>query len=96
MIERGEDLSRRLSAHGDALDAEIKRSGALSRIRRNVLPRGPADLFAGLTWQRVAAAILIAGALGGAVDLALPESNAEPFDVAAVAPLYAFDGADSE
>ena len=94
MIERSDDLGRRLRAYGDALDAEIRRAGALERVRRNVI--GQRVLFIGFSWRRIAAAIVVAGALGAVVDFMLPESAPEPFDVAAVAPLYAFDGADSQ
>ena len=89
MIERGDDLGRRLRAHGDALDLEIRRAAAFERVRRNVL--GGRERLPGFSWQRAAAAILVAGVLGAAFDLMLPENAPEPFEVAAVAPLYAFD-----
>jgi len=98
MIERDHGLDVKLRAYGEALDAEIARAGALDRVRRNVL--GERTLVVGLSWRRVAAAILIAGVLGAAFDLMLPEQVPESFDVAAVAPLYAFDasfdGADAQ
>ncbi len=96
MIERNDDLDRRLRAYGAELDSEIARSGAPDRVRRNVLRRGSADLFADLSWRRVAAAILVAGMLGAAVDLMFLDRTADQVDVASVDPLYAFDEAGSQ
>ena len=86
------DLQSRLAGYGAALDADIARSGAADRVRRNVL-RHRATL-AGISWQRVAAAVLVAGMLGGAVDFVFSERAADPFDVALVDPLYGLEGAD--
>ncbi len=90
-------LHRRLAAYAAAIDAEIARSGALARVRRNVLQRRPAGVFLDISWRRIAAAILVAGMLGGAVDLMLPDRQAaDSFDVAIVDPLYALDGTDGQ
>ncbi len=78
------------------LDAEIRRSGSLERVRRNVLLRRSGNFLAGISWQRIAAAVLVAGMLGGAVGLVLPQPQpTDTFDVAAVDPLYAVDGTDA-
>ena len=90
--ERSLDLG--LLAERESLDAEIARSGAVSRIRKNVLARLPADPLAGMRWRSVAAAMLIAGMVGGVVDLVLPEPAAEAPDVAMLYPLDGLDEAD--
>jgi hypothetical protein len=83
--ERSLDLA--LLAGRESLDAEIARSGAGSRIRKHLLARLPGDPLAGMRWRSVAAAILVAGMLGGLVDLALPEAAAESSDIAMFDPL---------
>jgi hypothetical protein len=89
--ERERDFDRKLAAHRDLLDAEIARSDAVARLGRDPLRR---HLVAGMPWRRVAAVVLLAGMLGGALDLVLPETAADPLDVAIVDPLAGFDGAD--
>jgi hypothetical protein len=88
--ERERDLDRRLAADREALDAEVLRSGTLQRLKRNLL-LGEADPLAGIPWSRVAAVVLLAGMLGGALDLLLPEPASEPLDVAIVDPLDGLD-----
>jgi len=90
-IDRHSELHRLLAGERDALDREIARSGALVRIRGNVLRRATADPLAGLHWRRIAAAVLIAGMLGCAVDLLLPARAPDPVDVAIVDTPYEFD-----
>jgi hypothetical protein len=63
-----------------SLDRELARSGAVARLHDRVLERKAAAPFAGLRWQRVAAAVLIAGMLGGLTDLLLPERAAQQPD----------------
>ena len=89
--ESERNLDRRLAEHSAALDAEIEHAGALDRVRRFVLARRPADLAAGIPWERVAAAFVVAVMLGGALDLALPQQQPETFDVAIVDPLSVLD-----
>jgi hypothetical protein len=97
MTEPARDgLVARIDAYGASLDAEIRKSGALDRVRRNVLTRRSGDVLAGIHWRRVAAAVLVAGMLGGAVDLALMQQAADSFDVAIIDPLYPLDGADAQ
>ncbi|MGH6925059.1 MAG: hypothetical protein ACRED5_15100 [Propylenella sp.] len=89
---RGEEaLARLIAEHRGALDAEVARSGALPRVRDNVLMRSSYDPLQGLSWRRVAAAVLVAGMLGGAIDLVLPERAPDTADVAIVGVLEDFD-----
>jgi hypothetical protein len=88
-------LDRRLLAERDSIDQEIARSGALDRVRRAALAGGPSNALAGIRWPRIAAAILVAGVLGGAVDMLLPAAADEPIEVAIGDPLYSL-GADAE
>ncbi len=85
---RRDDLDRLVAEHREALDREIARSGAARRVRDNVMRRA-ADPLAGLSWRRIAAAVLVAGALGVTVDLLLPEPNND--DVMMVSALDALD-----
>jgi hypothetical protein len=97
MTEPGRDtLQSHLDTYRQTLDGEIRKSGSLERVRRNVLMRRSGNFLAGIPWQRVAAAILVAGMLGGAVDLALPQQSVDSIDVAVVDPLYAIDGAGAQ
>jgi hypothetical protein len=94
--EEERDLDRRLAAGRDEIDAEIARSGALARLGRLSERHAPAGFLAGIPWGRVAAGVLIAGMLGGALDyLVLPQSAAEPIDLALVDPLDTFDNVGS-
>ena len=81
-------LEAALVEQRDGIDEAIRASGALARVRRSTLAhaaadplarlrskRRVADPFAGLRWQRIAAAMLFAGLLGGATDLLLPEAD---------------------
>jgi len=87
-------LDRAMAAHRDAMDQEIARSDAASGIRRRLLSRIPADPLAGIAWRSVAAAMLVAGMLGGAIDLVLPEPL-ESTDMAMLDPLDTLDDADT-
>jgi hypothetical protein len=90
-VER--DLDRVLLADRDAIDADVKRAGAAALIRSRLLARIAPDPLASLPWRSIAAAVLLAGMLGSALDLALPEPAAETADVAMLDPLEAVDGA---
>jgi hypothetical protein len=89
-------LDRLLAEHRAVLDAEVVRSGAPTRVRNAVLTLYSADPLAGLRWQRIAAAVLVAGMLGGAVDLLAPEGATESVDVAIVDALYVLDQPDEQ
>ena len=84
-------LDRALAAHRDVMDQEIARSRAASGIRRRLLSHISADPLAGIAWRSVAAAMLVAGMLGGAIDLVLPEPL-ESTDMAMLDPLDTLDG----
>lgn len=85
--EAERDLDSALNAHRDSLDREIDLSGAAERVRRRVLGSIPAAVLGRLHWRRMAAAMVVAGALGGAMNLALPEQAAEASDLRGLDPL---------
>jgi hypothetical protein len=89
--ERERDLDRKLADDRDQLDAEIARSGALARLGRLAAHRASAGLLADISWRRVAAAVLVAGMLGGVLDLMLPSPPADPIEMALVDPLASLD-----
>jgi hypothetical protein len=64
------------------LDREIAQAGSVERVRRRILARRFADPLAGIAWRRVAAAMIVAGMLGGAVDLLLFGGSVETTEVA--------------
>ena len=84
-------LDRALAEHRDALDGDIARSGAAQRVRRHLVRAS--DPLAGMRWRSIAAAMLVAGMLGGAIDLALPDPSTELADTAMFDPLEVVDGA---
>jgi hypothetical protein len=78
------------------MDRAIRQSGALRRVRERALARVPAPPLAGLRWRRIAAAVLVAGMLGGALDAVLgPPPASEVGDVAALEALLSV-GDDAE
>ena len=85
-----------MAADRAEIDADIARSGALARLGRLSERYSPAGFVAGVPWRRVAAGVLIAGMLGGALDyLVLPRPAPEAIDLALVDPLDGFDVAGS-
>lgn len=88
--ERERALDGVLTGHRGELEGEIARAGALARLRQR-LERRAAGPLAGVAWRRLAAAVVVAGLLGGALDLMLPERVAESLDVALVDPLSGFE-----
>lgn len=68
----------------------VERSGAIARLAQRVQRRAAGPL-AGVDWRRVAAGVVVASMLGGALDLALEEPQAEPLDVALVDPVSVLD-----
>jgi hypothetical protein len=91
-VRRAFDLARdfdaTLVAERAVLDQQIAASGAMERLRWRLLARAKGDPLAGFRWQRLAAAMLVAGMLGGAVDLLLPERTTEPSEAAVLGPFY--------
>lgn len=88
--ERERDLDRAVREHREALDAGIAASGALGRVRSRTLARLPAPP-AGLRWQRIAAAVLVAGMLGGMLDVFLTERATATADIVMLDPLYGLE-----
>jgi hypothetical protein len=92
-------LDAALVEQRDRIDQAIRASGAVARVGRSALARAAADPlarlrskrrvadnpFAGLHWQRIAAAMLFAALLGGATDLLLPRTESP--DVVMLDPL---------
>jgi hypothetical protein len=89
--EAERDLDLGLAAYRDSLDRSIEVSKAPSRVGTRVLKRLPAAPLAALPWRKVAAAMIVAGALGGAMDLVLPEQAGDVSDGAAIDPLLTLD-----
>jgi hypothetical protein len=93
------ELDAALAEERHRTDEAIRAAGALARVRRGTLAHAAADPlarlrskrrvadnpFAGLRWQRIAAGMIVAGLLGGATDLFLPEADAP--DVVMLDPL---------
>ena len=89
--ERERDLDRKLADDRDQLEAEVARSGALARLGRLAARRASGGMLGDISWRRVAAAVIFAGVLGGALDLMLPSPPAEPIEMALVDPLDSLD-----
>jgi hypothetical protein len=68
-------LDARLAGERDAIDLVVRRSGALARLSRRTLAQLDPDPLAGLRWERIAAALMVAVLLGGATDLLLPKAD---------------------
>jgi hypothetical protein len=88
--EEERSFDHALADERGALDATIIHSGALERVRSRTLAHLPVPL-AGLPWQRIAAAMLVAGMLGGATDLLISSSLSEPSEPALIDPLLGLD-----
>ncbi len=89
--EKERELDRRLATLRGALDDEIARSGALGRLRQRTAGRVSAGFISDIPWRRVAAGVLLAGMLGGAVGFALPPTSPDPIEMALVDPLAGLD-----
>jgi hypothetical protein len=88
--EEERSFDRALADERVAVDATIARSGAFERVRSRTLAHLPVPL-ARLPWQRIAAAMLVAGMLGGATDLLISSSLSEPSEPALIDPLLGLD-----
>jgi hypothetical protein len=74
-----------LVEHREMLDREIAGARTVARLKRRLL-RNAAGPLAGMDWRRIAAAVIIAGMLGGALDLMLPDAG-DQTDIAILDPL---------
>jgi hypothetical protein len=75
-----------LAEHREMLDREIAAAHTVTRLKRGLM-RQVAGPLAGMDWRRIAAAVVVAGMLGGALDLMLPDSGADQVDIAILDPL---------
>lgn len=75
-----------LAEHREMLDRDIAGAHTVARLKRSLL-RQTAGPLAGMNWRRIAAAVVIAGMLGGALDLMLPDASADQTDIAILDPL---------
>ena len=71
----------------EEFDGTISRSGAVRRVRQATLARLPHSPLGRIGLGRIAAAMLVAGILGGAMDLILAGQEGETADVAVVDPV---------
>jgi hypothetical protein len=85
--ERERELDRGIATARGELDDPIRRSGAVGRVRQAALARLPRSPLGRIGLARIAAAVLVAGILGGAIDLLLAGQEGETADVAAVDPV---------
>lgn len=85
--EHERELDRRLTTFRGELDRDVAQSGGAGRVRRTVLARVPGPLAA-FGWQRIAAAVLVAGMLGGVMDLFLAAELPDSAEVVMLDPLY--------
>ena len=88
-VERA--LDRELAGSREAFDREFQGSPSLARIRVGTMRRLPKRTLGRVGWQRVAAAVLMAGMLGSAMDLFLGQPVADPVEIAMLDPLYSLD-----
>lgn len=87
--EVARDLDSALAEEGMRIDRCIVESGAMVRLSRRTLARISGNPLAGIRWERIAAAMLVAGMLGGAMDLIMPDRAADALDLALLDPLDA-------
>ncbi|MCB1499293.1 MAG: hypothetical protein KDK07_05810 [Bauldia sp.] len=86
-LERQADLEAGLAALRDMTDGEIAGSGAVARVERAVLGATPRWLDA-RRWALIAAALVVAAALGALADLTILAPAGEPsFEVVVLDPL---------
>ena len=71
-------------------DERIAATGALDRVKAGALQRLPMRASLPMSWRRIAAAMVMAGVLGGAMDVYLIERQ-DLADVVALDPLLGLD-----
>lgn len=77
------------------IDDEIARFGSCARVRQRALARLRTHPYAGMDWRKIAAAVLVAGMLGGAFDVLLLQPESAPADFVMVDPvLYGLEAAE--
>jgi hypothetical protein len=86
MSKASRDLERQFRDLRDSVDRDVFRIGAVARVKGNVLREATRPL-GGLDWRRLAAGVILAGMLGGALDLMLPEPSPGPSEIAILDPL---------
>jgi hypothetical protein len=86
-------FDRDLAEHRAALEREIAGANIVAHLRRSLIS-DIAGSLAGMAWRRIAAAVIVAGMLGGALDLMLPDSGADQTDIAILDPLDLDAGAE--
>jgi hypothetical protein len=89
--ERERSLDRGFAELRRDLDRTIESEAALERVRRVVLARLPERMSPRLHWSRIAAAVVVAALLGGAMDYVLADDSKAISELAMVDPLYAAD-----
>ena len=85
--ENERELDRRIATARGEIDEAIGRSGAVGRVRQAALARLPPSRLGRIGFGRIAAAMLVAAILGGAMDLILAGQEGETADVALVDPV---------
>lgn len=80
-------LDQALRSARDTLDLEARLAGAGERVRRSALARIPANPLAGIEWRKLAAAVLVAGVLGGGADFLLADPAADAPELVMLDPL---------
>ena len=88
--EAERDLDRLLHAQGMEDDERIAATGALDRVKAGALQRLPMRASLPMSWRRIAAAMVMAGVLGGAMDVYLIERQ-DLADIVALDPLLGLD-----
>lgn len=91
-MSKARELDREIAAHCERLDREIADAGSVVRLKRE-LAQYATTPFAAFDWRRLAAAMVLAGMLGGALDLMLPEPIADQPEIAILDPLDLEGGA---
>src|SRR5687767_12502338 len=89
--EEEKRLDDTLAAHRAELDRALPTAQAVERLRRRTLSQLPAVAFADMHWQGIAAAMLVAGMLGGAMDVFLTERQAPAADAVVLDPLFSLE-----
>ncbi len=85
--EKERELDRGIATARGEIDDAIGRSGAVGRVRKAALARLPPSRLGRIGFGRIAAAMLVAAILGGAMDLILAGQEGETADVALVDPV---------